>query len=121
MKTTLIIKLLVLSFFTGSFIFTISGCGKSDAPVNTQTCGSVPKTFSADVNPIIQSFCNQAGCHAPGSVNGPGPLTNYTEVFAARNKIRVQIQAGLMPQNATLTATQKNAIICWIDSGAPAN
>jgi len=26
-----------------------------------------------------------------------------------------------MPLNATLTATQKNAILCWIDNGAPNN
>jgi hypothetical protein len=26
-----------------------------------------------------------------------------------------------MPQNGSLTSSEKNAIICWIDNGAPNN
>lgn len=84
-------------------------------------CSSVPKSFSADVNPIIQNFCNTAGCHAAGSTNGPGPLTNYNQVFANRAAIRSAVESGRMPQGSALTAAQKNSIICWIDSGAPNN
>ena len=87
----------------------------------TINCDGVPKSFSADVNPIIQTFCNQSNCHNTGSLNGPGPLTNYAQVFDARARIRPQIIAGLMPQNTTLTTAQKNSIVCWIDSGAPNN
>jgi hypothetical protein len=103
---------------TGIIFFS---CSKSN-PVNPVACDGVTnKTFAADVNPIIQTFCNQASCHNPGSVNGPGALTNYSEVFNARSAIRGQVQAGLMPQNTTLTTAQKNSIICWIDNGAPNN
>jgi hypothetical protein len=84
-------------------------------------CTNVPKSFATDVNPIIQTFCNQANCHNVGSGNGPGPLTKYIEVFDARARIRPQIIAGLMPQNTTLTTAQKNIIVCWIDAGAPNN
>jgi hypothetical protein len=84
-------------------------------------CTSVPKSFSADVNPIVQTFCNTTGCHAAGSVNGPGPITNYTQVFANRVAIRAAIAAGTMPQSGTLTTAQKNSFLCWIDSGAPNN
>ncbi len=110
--------LLVVPFYL--ILVTIS-CSKENTGGNNNNCNAVPKAFAADVNPIIQTFCNQAACHNPGSVNGPGPLTNYTEVFNARTNIRAQVQAGLMPQNTTLTAAQKNTIICWIDSGAPNN
>ncbi|HKB43557.1 MAG TPA: hypothetical protein VKC90_04180 [Chitinophagaceae bacterium] len=89
--------------------------------VTTTNCTSVPKSFATDVNPIIQSFCNVSGCHNSGSTNGPGPLTNYNQVFAARISIRAAIASGAMPQNATLSVAQKNSILCWIDSGADNN
>lgn len=98
-------------------------CSKSnDGGGSSQDCsGTTNKAFAADVNPLIQTFCNQSFCHSAGSTNGPGPLTNYSEIFNARVRIRGQVQAGLMPQNTTLTAAQKNSIICWIDAGAPNN
>lgn len=110
-------------------IFTIScskgsstnGGGSSGGGGNTLDCSSVPKSFSTNVNPIVQSFCNASGCHASGSVNGPGPLTNYTQVFNARASIRPAIASGLMPQGSTLSTDQKNSFLCWIDSGAPNN
>jgi uncharacterized membrane protein len=97
-----------------------SGSGNDDGGTATN-CNGVSKKFTTDVNPIIQTFCNQATCHDAGSTNGPGQLTNYTEVFNARNLIREAVRSGFMPQNTTLNTAQKNAIICWIDSGAPNN
>jgi hypothetical protein len=99
-------------------ILPIASCSKT-SPVNPDPCYGVSnKNFATDVNPIIQTFCNQAACHDPGSSNGPGPLSNYAEIFNARINIRDQVQAGLMPQNTTLTTAQKNTIICWINNGA---
>ena len=87
----------------------------------TLDCTGVPKSWATDVNPTVQAFCNNAGCHAAGSINGPGALTNYTQVFNARAQIRPQIASGAMPQGSTLTTAQKNSFLCWIDSGAPNN
>jgi hypothetical protein len=100
----------------------LNSCSKSDddTPGNTN-CQGVTPSFSADVNPIIQTFCNQPACHNSGSINGPGPLTNHAQVFAARTSIRDQVAAGLMPQNTTLTSAQKQTIICWVNNGAPNN
>lgn len=114
-KATLFISLLTTSIFT---ILSCSKGGNGNDPVD---CATVPKTWSAHVSPTIQTYCNQQNCHDVASVNGPGPLTNYSQVFNARDEIKIQIAAGLMPQNATLSAAQRNAIICWIDSGAPNN
>ena len=101
----------------------VVSCSKSssgsDGPAIT--CDGTVKTFITDVNPLIQAFCNQPSCHTNGSSNGPGPLTNYTQVFNARSAIRNAVASGLMPQNATLSTAQKTAIVCWIDSGAPNN
>ncbi|MGZ8553330.1 MAG: hypothetical protein ACXWV8_07990 [Chitinophagaceae bacterium] len=111
-KSTLLIR--ILSFL-------LLSCSKSKPEKDSPACNEIAKTFTTNVNPIIQTYCNQPSCHTSGSVNGPGPLTNYTQVFNARSVIRNAIQSGLMPQNATLTTAQRNTIICWIDNGAPDN
>lgn len=115
MKKTILLSVLFLFCLLHFY-----ACSKSSTE-NNDTCGSVTRTFSADVNPIVQAYCNQTGCHSSGSINGPGALTNYTQIFNAKAVIRTQIKEGLMPQNATLSASQRNGIICWIDSGAPDN
>ena len=95
-----------------------SGTNTNNDPAPTCT-GT--KSFSADVNPIIQNVCAASGCHNAGSSNGPGPLTNYQQVFNARTTIRSAVASGLMPKNSTLSASQKNDILCWIDNGASNN
>ena len=113
-------NLLSWMFITLFFIYSCSK-NSSDTGGSTVNCDVVEKSFATNVNPLIQTFCNQASCHNPGSINGPGPLTNYNQVFNARSTIRSVVQSGFMPQNTTLTAAQKNTIICWIDNGAPDN
>lgn len=105
---------------------TLMACSKSSGNGGgggggTLNCSTVSKSFSADINPIVQAFCNTSGCHAAGSLNGPGQLTNYNEVFTNRVAIRAAISSGTMPQGSTLTTAQKNSFLCWIDSGAPNN
>ncbi len=95
---------------------TTGGGGGGGTTVNCSTVSN--KTFAADVNPIIQASCNVVSCHAAGSSNGPGPLTNYAQISAANNTIRAAVSSGRMPQGGTLTTAQKNSIICWIDNGA---
>ena len=122
-------RLAITTFLIISFtIALLNSCSKSggtgggNGGGGSVNCATVTnKAFAADVNPIIQGRCAIAGCHAAGSTNGPGPLTNYTQVFNARSQIRSAINSGLMPQGSTLSTDQKNSIICWIDSGAPNN
>jgi hypothetical protein len=98
------------------------GNGGGGGGGTTVNCSAVSnKSFAADVNPIIQSTCNVVSCHAAGSINGPGPLTNYTQVSGASAAIRQAVSTGAMPQGGTLTTAQKNSIICWVDNGAPNN
>ena len=90
--------------------------------ITTVDCSTVSnKAFAADINPIIQASCNMAGCHASGSFNGPGPLTNCSQVAAAASSIRSAVLSGAMPQGSSLSTAQKNSIACWIDSGTPNN
>ena len=112
---------LVISATLLSIIF-LNGCDKgSSGGPDIDNCLGVAASFSADVNPIIQTYCNQPACHNSGSTYGPGPLTNYAQVYGARGLIKDQVANGLMPQNATLTNAQKLAIICWVNNGAPNN
>lgn len=101
-----------------SIIVFIAACKKPGGGAGSSSidCSGVSKTYSADISPIIQTSCG--GCHGAGSSNGPGELTSYSRVFNARAQIRSAVSSGAMPKNGTLTAAQKNAILCWIDNGA---
>jgi len=108
-------------------MFFLYACSKDNNGNNngggTLDCSTVSnKAFTVDVNPIIQSSCaTTSSCHGSGSANGPGALTSYTAIFNSRNSIRSAVSSGSMPQNSTLSTTQKNTILCWVDSGAPNN
>jgi hypothetical protein len=109
----------VIVALTGSVIILLS-CAKGKVNYSPD-CSGAAKTFSGDVSSIISSSCATSGCHAAGSGNGPGALTSYSEIFNARSSIRRQVGNGSMPQNNSLSNSQKDAIMCWIDSGAPNN
>src|SRR5258708_38011089 len=106
-----------------SFVFMIIACSKSNNSSSSSIdCSGTAKSFATDANPIIQSFCaTNSGCHASGSTNGPGALTTYQQVFNNRSAIRTAVANGSMPQNSSLSTSQKSAIICWIDNGAADN
>ena len=99
-----------------------AACSSNDAEPSVD-CSTVTATFSADAAPVIQATCaaGGSGCHGSGSSQGPGPLTNYNQIFAARNAIRSSVAVGRMPKGTPLSATQKSKIICWIESGAANN
>ena len=98
-----------------------AACSKSSSGGTpfTPDCTMVAK-FSAEVAPIISSTCSaKSSCHGSGSIEGPGPLTNYTQIFTSRASIRDAIIRGIMPKEGSLSNSQKNAIFFWIDAGAP--
>jgi len=113
-------KVLKFYFLFFALLFLINACSKK--PEFTADCSGPAKSFVTDVSPVFQTSCTiNSGCHGTGSSNGPGLLLNYSQVFNARVDIRSAVASGHMPLNSTLTATQKNAILCWIDNGAPNN
>ena len=113
----------ITGLVVGLFVLAIA-CSKSkddkpsDPPV---ACGTITTTFSANVGPLMASSCAKSGCHNAGSTNGPGALTNYTQIFNSRVAIRSAVSSGFMPQDATFTSMQKAIITCWIDAGAANN
>lgn len=97
-------------------------CSKSKNVSTSIDCSGAQKSFSVNVNPIIQANCaTNSGCHGSGSTNGPGELLSYPEIFSARVAIRAAVSSGQMPLNRTLSGTERNSIICWIDNAAPDN
>lgn len=107
----------IILFLIASGLF---ACSKAGNETFTTDC-STAKSYATDVSPLIAEYCATAGCHASGSSQGPGALTTYAQVYSARTAIRSSVASGSMPENTTLTAAQKNAILCWIDSGASNN
>ena len=108
-----------------SIVFLVNACtkgGGTNTPPAPDPCAGLSFKFSTDVQPIINTTCaNSANCHGAGSVNSGGPLTDYNLVFNKRSNIKFQIENGLMPKVGSLSTTDKNKIICWINSGAPNN
>ena len=95
-----------------------NGGGGGGGGTYTPNCTGAAVQFTANVLPIFQSSCAATGCHNSGSSNGPGALTTYAEISAAKTQIRGAVLSGAMPKTGSLTAAQKNSIICWIDAGA---
>jgi len=113
-------KRIVFIGVMGIIVYACSKSNGSGGTITTPTCTGT-QSFTNDVNPIIQATCAISGCHANGSVNGPGALTSYSQIFNARAAIRTAIANGTMPKTGTLSTTDRNTIICWIDNGAASN
>jgi hypothetical protein len=122
-KTFCMKKMFSLAVCIALMVVLVNACKKDSENDNSQPvdCGTITTTFSGNVSPLIASSCAKSGCHSAGSSNGPGPLTNYTQIFNSRVRIREVVASGQMPQDATFSAAQKATITCWIDAGAPNN
>ena len=101
-------KLILLFIILSSALV---GCSLNSTGNYSPNCGGTAKSYKKDVLPIFQSSCMQ--CH-----NNFG---SYSAIYSDRNSINNYVSSGSMPQNSSLTNAQKDAIICWIQSGAPNN
>jgi hypothetical protein len=133
-QTLLMKKSLRLIGLFISIILMINSCSKSGGggsnpappppapPPGLDPCLNLSFKFASQVQPVINATCAiSSNCHADGSINRGGPLTDYNKIFLKRADIKSQVATGLMPQSGSLTADQKNTIICWINSGATNN
>jgi hypothetical protein len=102
--------LIILAFSFG----VISGCTKDNGSSGTAyspSCSGTAKSYKTDVAPLIQSYC--AGCHSSYST--------YSQLSGSKNSVRSTIVSGSMPKGTSMSASQKDAIVCWIDNGAANN
>lgn len=100
----------------------LTSCAYNDSSSGTVDCSGVNISFAEDVLPVITASCaTNSTCHASGSREGPGALINYAQVNAAKADIESSVASGDMPKNSSLSADQRNTIICWIRNGAANN
>lgn len=121
---------------TGSFgsSTTFTGLDAGTYPVTVQDAGGcsvvldveVPQgdtgvSFASDIQPILNSFCNFPACHGAG--NGTRSWTNYANVSASAQNIKLRTSAKAMPPagQTALSDQQIQLIACWVDAGAKNN
>ena len=90
---------------------------------------SAPATFAKDVAPILYKHCT--ACHRAGEI-GPMSLLTYEEARPWARAIKDNVVKGTMPpwhadpaygtwlNDRRLSAEEKDAIVRWVDAGAPA-
>ena len=117
-------KKTIITLITLSALFCLGSCyyDKEEVLYPASSECQLNAKFASYVNPIIQSKCaTTPDCHASGSTNTAGPLTNYTQIHNLAAVIRGQIVSGIMPKTGSLSSTELQTIVCWIDAGAPNN
>lgn len=92
-----------------------SSCKKEDT---TPTNCSTSVSFAKDVQPIINNSCAISGCH--NGATKPN-LTSYASIKAEVDDVKEQVVSGSMPKGRTLSAADKDALLCWIANGAANN
>jgi len=105
MKKIMVIAMISLGLWTGCS--KISNSNSSYTP----SCTGAVKSYKTDVAPIISTYCSN--CHSN--------FSNYTSLAADKSNVSAMIESGNMPRGASLSTAQKDAVICWISSGAPNN
>jgi hypothetical protein len=105
MKKILVIAMISLGLWTGCS--KISNSNSSYTP----TCTGAVKSYKTDVAPIISTYCS--GCHSN--------FSTYASLSADKSNVSAMIESGNMPRGSSLSTAQKDAVICWISSGAPNN
>jgi hypothetical protein len=85
-------------------------------------------TFSSRIGPLIQQQCATSGCHSGANPAASLSLTNYNEIKTiVDNGSLVESLNGtngysVMPKGTTgLISCDYNAIMNWINAGAPNN
>jgi hypothetical protein len=95
----------------------IAGCSKTNVADVTVVCDPTI-SYDKQIKPIIAVNCNYSGCHDGSNTTS---LADYTTLKDGASQIKAAVSSGAMPRNATLKLEDKNAIICWINSGVKNN
>lgn len=92
-------------------------------PSNMNDCNTEQLTFTADIQPIINSSCAIPACHQAGG-NGFGNFETYSGLKAILDngsfENRVIIQRN-MPPNRELSSCEIEKLKEWLNQGAPNN
>ena len=97
---------------------TLFSCKKNSVSTSDTIPCDPSISYSGKVKAVFVTNCSASGCH---DGNNMASLAEYNTAKDAAQQIRSAVSRGLMPLNGTLTAADKAAIICWIDSGTKNN
>lgn len=113
------------SLTLSAFLLFQSSCYKDsiEALYPTGACDSTQASWSATIEPLIQTNCNNAGCH-DAAASGAYDLRTYASVKTiADNGLLLQVlEDGSMPKNsAALDPCSIAKIRNWVNDGALKN
>jgi len=91
--------------------------------VNDSTVDSTATLNYASVQSIFSTNCATSGCHAAGNGAGRQPLSSYNEVKTAIESfsLKTRVENGTMPPGGSISASDKNKLIDWVNQGYPEN
>ena len=128
MKSVFLFSTILACIFT---MIAFHACTKDQgvpASFNVNPCTTTAVSYSATIDPIIQSNCaTSKACHKAGTTNAD--YSTYAG-FAAKadpplgnGALRERVIAGpnWMPDGNPLPDSLKNKIDCWLRNGAPNN
>jgi hypothetical protein len=97
---------------------TLYSCKKSDGATSEIPCNP-SVSFAATVKPIFINNCAIKDCHDGN--NMPAIADTYIQSRDNSPQIKFAVENGTMPKGFKLSATDKAAILCWIDNGSKNN
>ncbi len=106
---------IILLAFLASSAAVISSCKKTAATIDNTTCAAVDAKYSTNVKNIIATKCANPGCHTANY--SQGDFTTRAGVVAKLETCRTEVSSGSMPKGSSLTAAEKNALLCWLQGG----
>ena len=89
---------------------TQGGSSSSGSSSSTNSCTS--ETWANFAQAFFANNCDN--CHHHGS-----EFSTYSAVVSDFSSIQSEISSGYMPENATLSSTEENDILTWINCGMP--
>jgi hypothetical protein len=119
----------MMAAVAGLMLFNSCTYNKEQAIPNTNTCETIPATYTGEIKALIAKNCVHSGCHDLASNSGgmtfdtSGGQIGYSRIKASIDRIRQRaIVERTMPQIGSpynpLSQSDYNKLKCWIDRGA---
>lgn len=108
-----------------SVSITAISCAEHNIPLAVECLSNEEISYMADVEPIIETVCAVSGCH-----NGSNGADRNWLVFSNLQNHASEVRRRItlpsdhpdhMPRAGSLSSTEIQTIICWVDQGAQNN
>lgn len=111
-----------ISLFSITTVLVLFSSCKEVPPVEELVCETTEDiSYHEQIVPILETSCNNDGCHSIGFVSGD--FTHYNGVLDKVNdgSLFLRLEDGSMPPITPLSSEQLQLIVCWIANGSPNN